>query len=37
VSLVTRFDLVMIWMRQFWFDKVLRHWRVSCRVFSIVG
>ena len=37
VSLVTRFDLVMIWIRQLWFDRIWRHCRVSLRVFSIVG
>ena len=37
MSLVTRFDLVMIWMRQPWFDRAWRHFRVSFSSFSIVG
>ena len=36
VSLVTRFDLVMIWMPQLWFDSIWRHCRVSSCSFSIV-
>ena len=37
VSLVIRFDLVMIWMRQSCFDRMCRLFRVSSSCFSIVG
>jgi len=37
VSLVTRFDFVMIWMRQSCLARIWRHFRVVWRVRSIVG
>jgi len=37
VSRVTRFDLVMIWMRQSRFDRISKHFRVMPRFGSIVG
>lgn len=37
MSLVTRFDLVMICMRQLCFARVWRLCRVSCSFFSVVG
>lgn len=37
MSLVTRFDLVMIWMRQLCLARVWRLCRVSPSFFSIVG
>lgn len=37
MSRVTRFDLVMTWMRQLCFAKVWRLCRVSSSFFSIVG
>ena len=37
MSLVTRSDLVMIWILHGYCDSVLRLWRVRFRLFSMVG
>ena len=35
VSLVTRFDFVMIWMRQLCCDRISRHFRVRLRLLCV--